>query len=860
MRKSPAIFTLKLLAAIAALAVAIAAAVSDPAAPIAIDSPLDGSIFPPEITAPIFEWRDNAKDAVRWRIDIAFADGSPPIHALSKGEPPRIGAIDPDCIGDTNEPPKLTPREAAAHTWTPDAPTWAAIKRHSVSAPATVTISGERGADRASIRIFTSRDPAGAPIFYRDVPLMPSEVEKGVIKPLAAAAIPLVKWRLRNLAEPASRVVMENMPVCANCHSFSADGKTMGMDLDGLNNNRGLYILAPVRPEMTVAEQDLVQWSTAQGPLKGSVRVGFMSQVSPDARYVVTTINPLQASGAGDAPSNYYVANFKDYRFLQVFYPTRGILEWYSKASGILQPLPGADDPRYVQMGAVWSPDGKYLVFARAEARDPAAPGVPLAKFANDPNELPMRYDLYRIPFHDGKGGEAEPIAGASRDGVSNSFPKVSPDGKWIVFVKSRNGLLMRPDSELYIVPAAGGEARRMSCNTPLMNSWHSFSPNGRWLVFSSKSRSPYTRMFLTHIDGNGNDSPAIPIENATAANRAVNLPEFVNIPPDGLRSIGGPALDYYKLVDRATYFQKQGRLEDAIAAWRQAIAIRPADALAQNSLGTALLMTGRRKEAGAHLQLGAELKLRAAVVAHPADGAARRNLGRLLLERGRVDEAVANLRQAVELDPASAPAHTDLGAALLRQGKLDDARAQLRRAIALDPRYAPALYNLGLVEDRAGQTADAIGQWRQALALNPDYREAHDRLADALYARGQAAEALAHWREGTRDAATLRQAAWVLATYPDPAVRDGHEAAALAARAVQLSGGTDARVWDTLAAAYAESGRFADAVLTARRALALARQQNSGALASAIEARIRIYQAATPFRDAAARDGARPR
>ena len=86
-----------------------------------------------------------------------------------------------------------------------------------------------------------------------------------------------------------------------------------------------------------------------------------------------------------------------------------------------------------------------------------------------------------------------------------------------------------------------------MSCNTPLMNSWHSFSPNGRWLVFSSKSRSPYTQMFLTHLDEDGNDSPAILIENSTAANRAVNIPEFVNIPPDGLLKIDAPVTDYYR-------------------------------------------------------------------------------------------------------------------------------------------------------------------------------------------------------------------------------------------------------------------------------------------------------------------------
>jgi Tol biopolymer transport system component len=188
-----------------------------------------------------------------------------------------------------------------------------------------------------------------------------------------------------------------------------------------------------------------------------------------------------------------------------------------------------------VHTDAVWSPDGKYLVFARAEAKDAYLPGRKQAEYANDPNETPIRYDLYRIPFRGGKGGVAEPVAGASSNGMSNSFPKISPDGRWIVFVQARNAQLMRPDGRLYIVPAEGGEARLMRCNTPLMNSWHNFSPNGRWMVFSSKSRSPCTQMFLTHVDEAGNDSPAILIENATDANRAVNIPEFVNIPADGL-------------------------------------------------------------------------------------------------------------------------------------------------------------------------------------------------------------------------------------------------------------------------------------------------------------------------------------
>jgi len=96
---------------------------------------------------------------------------------------------------------------------------------------------------------------------------------------------------------------------------------------------------------------------------------------------------------------------------------------------------------------------------------------------------------------------------------------QISPDGRWIVFVKARNAQLMRPDSELYIVPAAGGAARKMRCNMSPMNSWHSFSPNGGDGL-SSKRPVALHQMYLTHIDANGNDSPPILVEDSTAANR----------------------------------------------------------------------------------------------------------------------------------------------------------------------------------------------------------------------------------------------------------------------------------------------------------------------------------------------------
>jgi tetratricopeptide (TPR) repeat protein len=832
-----------------------------PTAAITIDYPEEGSIFPPEITPPTFLWRDSGKGVASWQIDVSFGDQAPSIHATSRGERLRIGSIDPDCVADTNQPPQLTPQLAAAHSWTPDPVAWQAIKRHSVSRAATVTITGFRGdaprqaVSRGKVAMRTSKDAVGAPIFYRDVPLMPSELEKGVIKPLAAEAIPLVAWRVRNVGEVRSRVVMDNLPLCANCHSFSADGKTMGMDLDGLQGNRGMYILAPVAPEMTVRKQDLIQWSSPQGKIKGSVRVGFMSQVSPDGQYVVTTVNPLSMTAASqEPPSNYYVANFKDYRFLQVFYPTRGILSWYSRQTGVLQPLPGADDPRFVQMGAVWSPDNRYLVFARAQATDPNPPGVPLAQFANDPNELQIEYDLYRIPFHNGQGGAPEPIAGASGNGISNTFPKVSPDGRWIVFVQCRNGELMRPDSQLYIVPAQGGRARRMRCNTPRMNSWHSFSPNGRWLVFSSKSRSPYTQMYLTHIDADGNDSPPILIENSTASNRAVNIPEFLNVAPDGLRRIGGPVLDYYRLFNSAAYLQRTRSYEASAAKWRQVLELSPDDEAAHRNLGTVLLMTGHREESAAHFRKASELKLRAALEADPTSAAGFNDLGVLLVQTGRVDEAVAQFQKAAGLQPDFAAARANLGGALLKLGRLDEALLELRKALRSDPGYAPAHYTLGLVLSQRGDAPGAIREWRSALEFDPKYADAHHRLGDALYAQGRTAEALAHWRDGIQlqpnDAAALRRAAWVLATSPDPTIRNGGDALAFAVRAVEISGGNDARLLDTLAAAYAEKGQFANAALTARRAQARASQENQPALADEIAIRIALYETGQPFRD----------
>ena len=715
-------------------------------AAITVDYPEEGSIFPPEITPPTFLWRDASDSASVWTIDVAFTDGSAGIRAESAGERLRIGEIDPRCISASNEPPKLTPQQAAARTWIPDAATWEAMKRQSKEHPATVTITGfqdehlDHPVSRGAVVIQTSMDPVGAPIFYRDVPLIPSELEEGVIKPLAQGDLPLLSWRLRNIAEPRSRLLLTGLHTCANCHSFSRDGKTLGMDLDGPANDKGLYVLTSIKPEMVVRNQDVISWSSLRDETVSPSRIGFMSQVSPDGKYVLTMLRGLEKKLA----DSYYVVNFKDYRFLQVFYPTRGILAWYNRATGRRQTLPGADDPRYVQTNAVWSPDGKYVVFARAEARDPYPKGQKLAERANSPEETQIQYDLYRIPFNDGKGGQPVPIAGASHDGMSNSFPKVSPDGRWIAFVKCRNAQLMRPDSQLYIVLAPGGDvARRMRCNTSLMNSWHSFSPNGRWLVFSSKSRSPYTQMYLTHLDEEGNDSPAILIDNSTAANRAVNIPEFVNIPPDGMVAISTPAVDVYKKIDHAAELGEKGQYEAAIVEWRELLSTNPDDARIHNNLGAALEKTGRYTEAIPEFEKALELNPQYHTIYH--------NLGRTLVAAGRSDEAILTLEKGLQYYPESADLHNLLGLALASKSRIEEAKAQFDKALEINPNDAIAHFALGEALAYKSDWDAAITEYREALRLNPQNEMAHVYLGEALRQKGDLDGAIAEYREALR-------------------------------------------------------------------------------------------------------------
>ena len=671
-----------------------------PSGTIAIDYPFKGSIFPPEIVAPTFLWNDPSPVVEKWVLAVGFDSSAARMYVLTSGNP-SVPLLDSECIRPNNRW-----EEPLRHAWTPDSGLWRAIKERSRCHIAHVDIYGiARGADerrmavsRGGLSLQTSNDPVGAPIFYRDVPLMPIQNTSGVIQPISENAVPLIAWRLRDISRTFAPVVMDHMPTCINCHSFSSNGATLGMDMDGPQGDKGAYALVPVAKRILIQQSDVFTWNKYN---REKNTFGLFSRVSPDGQFVVSAVD-----------EEVHVVNYMDFRFLQTFYPTRSRIAFYERATRKIATLPGADDSAYVQCNPVWSPDGRWVAFLRAKAR-PAFPGGPKATYANDTLETQIRYDLYRVEFNGGKGGRPSPVQGASATGKSVSFPKYSPDGKWIVFVQAKNGLLMRPDSRLYIIPAEGGAARELQCNLPLMNSWHSWSPNSKWLVWSSKAFSPFTRMFLTHIDENGNASPAILIPNSTASNRAVNIPEFVNTGAEGIASIITPAVDYKIHLDKGKSYMKAGIDDSAYAEIMKAIALK--SDYAGNFSGLAFVLAKQGKMAEA---MEASLK---AVEFDPANDQVHANAGIVLYVLHKIPEAIEQFKIALKYNPRNTTTHFYFALSLEAQNDLTGALVHYNEVLLLDTAHADAYSNRGTILYGMNKVDEAMRDFTKAIDLpNP--------------------------------------------------------------------------------------------------------------------------------------------
>jgi tetratricopeptide (TPR) repeat protein len=301
--------------------------------------------------------------------------------------------------------------------------------------------------------------------------------------------------------------------------------------------------------------------------------------------------------------------------------------------------------------------------------------------------------------------------------------------------------------------------------------------------------------------------------------------------------------LDHY---DLGLALASEGKTEEAIAQLRAALKIDPCFGEARLNLGSLLGKSGQNEEAIAQYRKALEIQ--------PNDLVARENLAVALFDKGEKEEAIAQYRQALEIKPNDAEACGNLGIALYDKGEKKQAIALYKKALEIDPHYEKAEYNWGSALASEGKLDDAIAHLRQAVKIKSDYAKAYSTLGLVFFDKGDTKEAIDCWRQALEfkpdQPDVQNNLAWLLATALDASLRQGAKAVALAERANQLNGSTNAAVLHTLAAAYAETGRYGDATATARRALELAVAQSDDDLAVALRREIELYEADKPTRD----------
>ncbi|MEI6049263.1 MAG: hypothetical protein WCS03_10230 [Bacteroidota bacterium] len=458
-----------------------------------INYPLNDALFPPEFPAFVFEWNNGIRDSSSWEVTLSARNKKYFI--------------------------KTTTRQPE---WKPEESKWDSIKCMSDFDKIYFTVKNP-GNDKRSERIFfrISRDTVGAPVLYRQMPIPFLFAEKN----LDSMNFVLINIGSKN----RPHIAMKGFPVCGNCHSFSANGNTIGLDLDAGLRDKGGYFISPIKDTILFNIDNYRSWSK----IEKRRTFGLFSKISPDGRYIVTTVKDRVVI------KNFPFGQVQHLAFSQLFFPVNGHLAVYDRQTDILKELSGANLDEYVQTNAVWTPDGKSIIFSRADAL-PMDSDLYEINVQNNllidqfvQRKKTLKYNLCIIPFDNGNGGTAKPIEGASNNGKSNYFPAVSPDGKWLIYCQAENFMLLMPDSRLYIVPVKGGRAIKLNCNFNSMNSWHSWSPNSRWIVYASKGLSPYTDLFLTHIDERGNSSIPVLVEKARVKYKVANYPEFVNRRPE---------------------------------------------------------------------------------------------------------------------------------------------------------------------------------------------------------------------------------------------------------------------------------------------------------------------------------------
>jgi tetratricopeptide (TPR) repeat protein len=341
--------------------------------------------------------------------------------------------------------------------------------------------------------------------------------------------------------------------------------------------------------------------------------------------------------------------------------------------------------------------------------------------------------------------------------------------------------------------------------------------------------------------------------------------------------------------VNLANLYIGQRRFPEALALLEQAVQAAPHYPEGQYSLANVLIEQGRLDEAAQHVQTALRLR--------PDYAEALNCRGTIALKQGRFPDATASYHAALAANPKFAEAQCNLALVAAAQGHHAEAIAQYEAALRLNPELLAAHLGLALVLEQAGRFGEGAEHWAAALKLAPDLAGAHEQMGMLLVKQGKLAEALPHLAKAVatqpenyqlraqyglaldqagetklalaeyhatlklheNQPEVLNNLSWILATSARSEWRDGAAAIRYAELACRLTDHREVGFLGTLAAAYAEAGRFADAVATAQRAIELARTAGQTDLAARNAELLELYRAGKPYREPALGPNAGP-
>jgi len=305
-------------------------------------------------------------------------------------------------------------------------------------------------------------------------------------------------------------------------------------------------------------------------------------------------------------------------------------------------------------------------------------------------------------------------------------------------------------------------------------------------------------------------------------------------------------ALRYQPAFPEAHFFlgdalDESGQTDAAIAEYQQALWFKPTQEQTHIFLGIALGKQKKYAEAIRHYE--------AALLLDPDSAVTHNNLARIYHTQGNFAEAITHYQAALQLDPKLSLAHNNLGILLLQKNDLPGGTLQLREALRLNPTNSETQLNLALALNQQQQWSEAAGLFAKTVGpANPDPK-AHYAYATALAHTQQTRAALSEFASALLlqpdypDA--LDGLAWILSTDAHPDFRNGPQAVPMAERACDLTARKDAAKLRTLAAAYAEAGRFADAIATLQAMTAADPARSAEA-----QRMLKQFQASQPWRE----------